>query len=471
MQLTSFLSLCIWLTLCLGAAPPGAQETPQKPGNLSNPYTAGAEGGEVRATTNPQPPAPGQGKEGVLEELKSLQDAVEKLRSELKQLRAELKGVEARKEETLKYVKSFTATYLDAVVRMERADAVAMLSKSLRDLVGDVDQQREYAAPLGYAGQGLDGAKWKSWSIESQDWAPNGKAVIVKGKFQGSYEKKNVALPFTLHVCYEAESELWRVCLFRIDFRSRPPQAPPFTAKLADGREALITPDPKKVARYGVTEEYFQQNVVAALGSPSVDDPAKVVVLGGLIVAGNVPHATGPDKVHRSLGEPLEHFARVEVRGKVGPQAAELVRMRAAYEAFGEAMRHAEGASRPLIEKRFGLGKLYDPERPDGPWVYPLPSGRLMVHWKKDGKTVDYCYPLHDADWPTAKADEPEKLATQAREVANARRAVLFEYLARMRDTLTPEERNWVRELLGRSQEQLRWTEEERRLMLGDAKQ
>lgn len=251
------------------------------------------------------------------------------------------------------------------------------------------------------------------------------------------------------------------------ELKFRALHAPPFTVKLLDGREATITPNAKKVGMYMVTGEYFQHDVIGSLDNPFVADPAETVVVGGIVVFGDLPHSTGPDKVHRSLGEPLKEFACVEYRGKPGPQAAELSRMRVAYSTVLEAMGSSRGTSRELIEKRFGPGKPSDPKMPDGPRIYLLASGRLEVHWKDNGKSVDYVYALHGKEHPTAKADEPHKLATQARELADAERAIVLEYFSKMRDTLTLAEKSWVRDLLARSQTELRWTKYERRMMLG----
>jgi hypothetical protein len=168
-----------------------------------------------------KPSAASQGDVKILEELKNLQAALDKLQNEVKQLRTELKTAKTLEveEATKKFVKLFTTAYLDAVLKFEKVDAATMLSKSLKDQLGTVDGQQEYASPLGFAGKGVDGAQWKAWSIDSQEWAPNCKTVIIKGKFLGKYEQKDIALPFALHVCYEAEIELWRVCLFRIGFK------------------------------------------------------------------------------------------------------------------------------------------------------------------------------------------------------------------------------------------------------------
>jgi hypothetical protein len=174
--------------------------------------------GNAAGQEPPKPPA--QAEMRVLEELRTLQAALDKLHNEFKQFRTDLKTAQAKQEQvTLKYVETFSTTYLNAVLKAERDDAVTLLSKPLRDLLERSDLQREYAAPLGYAGKGFDGAQWKSWVIDGHDCAPNFKSVFIKGRFQGRYEQKDVALPFVLHVCYESESELWRVCLFRIDFK------------------------------------------------------------------------------------------------------------------------------------------------------------------------------------------------------------------------------------------------------------
>jgi hypothetical protein len=166
------------------------------------------------------------------------------------------------------------------------------------------------------------------------------------------------------------------------------------------------------------------------------------------------------------LGEALEEFERVEYRGGAGPQAAELSRMRIAYHAVLEAMGRSQGTSRELIEKRYGPGKPRDPKKANSPHVYLLSNGRLEVHWDEDDKTVDYIYAVHGKELPTARANEPEKLAKEARVLADADRAILLEYLSKTRDSQLKDETKWIRQLLDRSQAHLRWTEGERRLIL-----
>jgi hypothetical protein len=95
-------------------------------------------------------------------------------------------------------------------------------------------------------------------------------------------------------------------------------QAPPFTVRLRDGREVLITPSPQEIGHYVVTGEYFEQDVRNELANFSGKDPGKVHVLAMILVPGTViPHLTEKDTMrHFSVGEPLETFAKVEVRDK-----------------------------------------------------------------------------------------------------------------------------------------------------------
>lgn len=190
--------------------------------------------------------------------------------------------------------------------------------------------------------------------------------------------------------------------------------------------------------------------------------------MSGITVFGDVPHTTEIGKAHRSLGEPLDHFASIKFRGKKGPQATDLARMHMAYYVIETATMHAHGMSREMIEKRFGPGKLRDPKMTNGPKEYSLQGGQFMVYWDGEGERVSFIDVLHGKNLPTAKGDEPEKLAKQARELANADRAIVHEYFSKMRDTMTPEEYKWVCELLNQSQKQLQWTAGERRLMLGN---
>jgi hypothetical protein len=53
------------------------------------------------------------------------------------------------------------------------------------------------------------------------------------------------------------------------------------------------------------------------LSDPSVKDPARVLVLANIPVpGGKVPNFWKRDHVHISVGEPLDTFAKVEVRAR-----------------------------------------------------------------------------------------------------------------------------------------------------------
>jgi hypothetical protein len=92
-------------------------------------------------------------------------------------------------------------------------------------------------------------------------------------------------------------------------------QAPPFTVKLPDGRDVLITPDPKRIADYVVTGEYSEQDVRRALADATSPDPAIVYVLQMIPVPGTLPHVTEVGTgTHLSLGGPLKDFAELEIQ-------------------------------------------------------------------------------------------------------------------------------------------------------------
>jgi hypothetical protein len=92
-------------------------------------------------------------------------------------------------------------------------------------------------------------------------------------------------------------------------------QSPPFTVKLPDGRDVLITPDPKRIADYVVTGEYFEQDVRRALADATSPDPAIVYVLQMIPVPGTLPRVTEVGTgTHLSLGGPLKDFAELEIQ-------------------------------------------------------------------------------------------------------------------------------------------------------------
>ena len=118
----------------------------------------------------------------------------------------------------------------------------------------------------------------------------------------------------------------------------------PFTVELLDGREVLIVPDASASTRYLVTGEDFERDVRQMLKWPFIEDPADTIALGGIhIPPGYVPTVWGRDRVRMSTGEPLKTLAKVEIRGKPGPQAAELARMLAVRRNLEAGLKLGEG--------------------------------------------------------------------------------------------------------------------------------
>ena len=133
-----------------------------------------------------------------------------------------------------------------------------------------------------------------------------------------------------------------------------------------------------------------------------------------------------------------------------------------------------EGTSLELLKRRYGPGKSVSPFQQafTGWTVFTFKSGGFTV--PQDGPSKRGCthfcagFPPGRGDLPRTMADEPEKLAKEAGELADGHRAFALEFFSKMRDTATAGERNWVRELVDRSQPELHWTANEHRLMLGD---
>jgi hypothetical protein len=111
-------------------------------------------------------------------------------------------------------------------------------------------------------------------------------------------------------------------------------QARAFTVVLRDGREVVVTPIPWRISEYGVTIDGFKERVRAALDKVEGGDPAAVPVLGGIPVSevGRIPtkwenegdpngevNPGRPARIRVSIGEPLDHFAVLEIRGQKKP--------------------------------------------------------------------------------------------------------------------------------------------------------
>lgn len=247
--------------------------------------------------------------------------------------------------------------------------------------------------------------------------------------------------------------------------------AKPFTVVLPDGREAVIVPDAKKVGRYLVTGDSFERDVRNQLQYPFHEDPLETCVLGGIPVpGGHVPNAWGPDHVHISTGEPLKSFAKVEIRGKTGPQAADLAHMRAVRKHLETGLQLAEGMSREEFEKRFGPGQKHNPE-PDPhfttipSWQYQVGKGKLQVRLDNNGSKVEGLSGWTDQQVPLAPSPDSSRVA---RAMAHAERDLLFVFLTKRFSGSSVADKNLLRVFLQKTASELRWTDKERKQMLGD---
>jgi hypothetical protein len=247
--------------------------------------------------------------------------------------------------------------------------------------------------------------------------------------------------------------------------------ASPFAVELLDGRTAQIAPDVKQIERYWVSGEYFEFDVRQQLQSPFCQDPAERCVLAGVPVpGGQVPNAWGRDRVHISIGEPLKIFAKVEIHGKPGPQAADLAHMLAVDKCLETGLQLGVGMSRSEFEKRFGPGKkLKDEDDPhfksDSGWQYPLGKGNLLAWFNDEGAKVSHVSAWHGQPWPEAPSPDCGRLA---RAVAGAERDLLFSFLKKRFSDSPVAEKKPLRAFLEKTAIDLQWTDKERKQMLGD---
>jgi hypothetical protein len=243
----------------------------------------------------------------------------------------------------------------------------------------------------------------------------------------------------------------------------------PFTVALPDGREALITPDARKVGRYKVTGEYFRDDVRDGLQNLFMEDPLETTVLADITIPVNhEPKLWG--RGHRSLGwgNPLKDFAKVEIRGKPGPQAADLARMRMVDKHLDAGLEFVLGMPRREFEKRFGPGKKADPPSievsPDFEvvfeprWYYTLGRGKLLVGFDDQGSEISLACIEH----PTTPVP-PENAGRVARALADTERDLLLSFLEKRFRDATAADKDRLRGFLEKTQKDLQWTQKERK--------
>jgi hypothetical protein len=246
-------------------------------------------------------------------------------------------------------------------------------------------------------------------------------------------------------------------------------QAPPFVLTLPDGRRLSVKPKPKEIEKYLVTGEYFESDVRGQLSDPFDQDPLKQPVLQGIPVpGGHVPNAWGADHVHISIGEPLEKFAELKLTGEPGPQLPELERMRKGRAQLERALKLAQGMERGKFEEAFGKGtenrREPDPHFETIPsWSYDFEAGRLQSTFE-EGK-VD-----HVSTWtslPLPSSGTNEEIASAAKKMADAERQIVIHFLKAIFPRLDQVAQQTVQTYLEQSAADMRWTDEERRTILG----
>lgn len=243
----------------------------------------------------------------------------------------------------------------------------------------------------------------------------------------------------------------------------------PFIVTLLDGREALITPDARKVAEYLITGEAFEADVRRHLADPLVDigDVGQIVVLRHILVpGGQVPNVFDERHVHHSLGEPLEKFAKVELRGRPGPQLADLQYMRKVHRHLDGAAQLARGMTRADIEKRFGTGRhLKDQhDRETNDVEYVLGPGSLFVDYDSGFQTAAHMSAYVEAS-PTIEPSS--EVGQQARARGDAERGFILAFLKRIAEAVSNQQRTALLAFLDKTQEDLGWTDVERSEILG----
>jgi hypothetical protein len=239
--------------------------------------------------------------------------------------------------------------------------------------------------------------------------------------------------------------------------------APPFTVMLPDGRQAVITPNPERIADYLVTGQDFEDSVRKALADPFVVEPGKVRVLSGIRVpGGHIPNYWGRDHVHISLGEALNRFAKVKFRGRKGPQAADLERMRKLRRLLDKATAEEANTPRERFEKVFGTPKESEDPETAG-WLYPVGAGHLQVFY--DGSPENSRHVLYWSG-PEPPQSRPRDYGKEARAVYRMDRAFLLAFLHKKFGRATAAEKAKLRAYLNKTNPVVHWTPDERERLL-----
>jgi len=185
---------------------------------------------------------------------------------------------------------------------------------------------------------------------------------------------------------------------------TRPLEIPQFTVALPDGRELTVTPTIAKIGGYRITGQRFVDDVRRRLDDLFVEDPLAVTVLSGISNPGpSVPSwwACSPTRcINGSVGEPLNHLAKLDVRGAKGQHIADLERMRKVRQLVEKAVEAEENTPRADFERHFGVVA----EKDGYGRTYPLGKRGIQVSFGGEPETV---WSIYFQGWTEVPAKSP----------------------------------------------------------------
>jgi hypothetical protein len=144
--------------------------------------------------------------------------------------------------------------------------------------------------------------------------------------------------------------------------------------------------------------------------------------------------------------------------------------MRAVRKHLETGVQLAKGMSRAEFEKPFGLGKKLVPKpdahfKADPSWEYAVGNGTLQVWYDDDGAKVRSISGSTAEKLPLGPSPEFGRLA---RAFADGERKLLREFLTKRFSGVPAAGKEPLRTLLQKSADDLQWTEEESKQMVGD---
>ena len=268
----------------------------------------------------------------------------------------------------------------------------------------------------------------------------------------------------------------------RIDFAPMPhiladlakKQLDVFEVPLLDGRQMTVRSVAEKVDRYNVSTKFLEKQVRKRLTEIFVQYPDKVSVLRNLdiddpgqdvpfrwVADPNVPEG----RVAKSLGEPLDQLAEVEITGEKGPQAAFLERMVNMHWMTWGAVVAEKNMPRTEFEKIFGVV----PESQDRIWIYPLAQSKLLVRFEGNPAQAAVIEYLEGTPSESVEGVPLPERGKYYQAVFHIDRDFLFTFLHKRFRHAGPEDMDRLRRYLDDTAPVVKWTEQERKELLSPA--